>query len=141
MNNSNRGKRFETAIKPLVVGATTALVASQMSNVDVFAVRGIGALPLWAVAGATGMVASYASEIGHNYLFPALGANQRNATLVSTISGPALAGVSLLAVMSALNPNVLKDPNFGFGKTVLLGAGSEVAGAYLYDGVLKSRLQ
>jgi|GEM_PF-5815487 len=138
MSNS-RSKKYETAIKPLVVGVTTALVASQMSN-NSFAVRGLGQMPLWLVAGSAGMVSSYVSEVGHNYLYPALGASQRNATLASTVAGPALAGASLVGVLSILNKNVLSDPAFGFSKTFLIGAGSEVAGSYLYDGVLKPRL-
>lgn len=135
----NYSKLVDTLAVPAVVGATAAGVAyfgmGEKGNVPFYGTTINGAIGVFGAVGTASLIGEYLK----NYLLPYIPSNSNYAELEATLINPVLTGVSSAALfrLAAMQPiDGLSLPPPSLGRTFLLGAGSEVAGKYLYDGLV-----
>lgn len=92
--------------------------------------------------GALGVGGSFIGELAHNWILPHIPSNSKFLNTESMILSPAVVGgVFALGTKYMVSPNGTFDQPVPLYKPFLLGAGSEIAGSYAYEAVLKPYLK
>lgn len=128
-------KLAQTLAKPLMCGAAGAALSyavAEGANPVLIAGK---ILPGWVVVGGTVAVASYAGEIGKNYILPYLQGGSL-AQLEGSVLEPALTGVATYGAFYLMD----QADSSTFVTQFLLGAGSNVAGDYAYTNWVQKML-
>lgn len=90
--------------------------------------------------GILGVGGSFAGEIAHNWILPQIPSNSKFLNTESMILSPAVVGsIFALGTKYMVNQDVFRQ--IPLYKPFLLGAGSEIAGSYAYEAVLKPYLK
>lgn len=125
----SKSKLSEQFIQPLIVGGLGFLGSHFMGDGGKEAIVGSMNMSLPLFMGVVTGVSSAVGESLKQWVLPMLPNNMNYASMESTFLGPALVGgVDALAVYFLTKTR--------FTEGLLLGAGSEIAGSYLYSGVI-----
>jgi len=127
MSYSN--KISENLLQPIVVGLVNTAGAYAMGEGDKSAIFSSLSVPLPIFLGLVGTGSSIAGESLKQWVLPMLPGNGSYSMLESTFLQPALVGAVEGSALLFLTKTRFTE---GF----LLGAGSEIAGSYLYNGVV-----
>ena len=127
MLGSKLSKQF---VHPVIVGLIGYLGAHAMGEGNKKAIIGSLEFSLPMFFGITTGVSSAAGETLKQWVLPILPGNAGYVSLENTFLSPALVGGVDGAVMYLLTKT-------RFMEAFILGAGSEVLGSYLYDGLIK----
>lgn len=130
---SYSSKLSENFIQPVVVGLVNVAGAYAVGEGNNSARLGGMSVPLPIFLGLVGSASSIAGETLKNYVLPMLPNNAKFASLEGVLLQPALCGLVEGSALQFLTKTRFKE---GF----ILGAGSEIAGSYLYSGVVKPYL-
>jgi len=130
---SLKDKIIRVATLPAIVGgcavaATTLLMGTPFSDTSSLPIIGVQ-LPSPIVEGITAGVASGTTEFVADFILPHIQGDEKLVRMERMVLKPALTG-GALAGLAYFNSNL---PSLdSLGKNFLIGAGSEVAGTYVY---------
>lgn len=133
-NADTESKVAETFLKPAVVGASCALLTrtmfgSQTANAN----NGLPSVKFWLLNGGLAFGGSMLADIAHQYVFPELPVNNKMAFTVSSLVAPAITGAAVAAGGFIYNSELVAQAG---GSMFMYGAGSELAGNYLFEAVV-----
>lgn len=127
---STSSKITENLLEPLLVGGVAAVAVKVLyPSTQKFSILGSVSLPDYVLFGAAVGASSAVSETIKLWILPYIPQSRSLASLESMLLGPAITGVTSIAAI-----NILTDskPRNMFN-TFVLGAGSDIAGKYLYQ--------
>lgn len=87
-------------------------------------------LPLWVITSGLGVLGSFANDLIHFVVKPEVHLKQKAADQTSMILAGVVGAVSYTGGLYLLEPRLIES--FGYINSLLLGAGSELAGSYAF---------
>jgi hypothetical protein len=135
MSSSKLKNQF---LRPLVVGAVSAVGAMAVGANYNVTLPLLGAAPKAVFYGLLGAGSSFATETVHQWVLPYLPQSDSAVRAENALLAPAIhAGINV-AALQVFYSSMLKD--IGFMEPILIGAGAEVVGAYGFDAFLLPQL-
>ena len=131
-----KGKFIDMAVKPITNGLMTYLGAKALGlNYDTnLPIIGKSYDAPMALAMAA-VPASFVTEMAHNWILPGINQHSKMGQMEAMILSPVIQGGLLAAIVQA--GGSVQLGNLGTAKVVGLGAGSEIASTYAFEGLVR----
>lgn len=141
MSKDSTSEKVERNLfKPLLVGGLGSAILYQMpaDNYSKINVPVLGQVPAPVFFGACIAGGSFLGEIAHNWVYPSLHVSEKWEEPASAVTSAVLTGGATALGAGMLNSKIIQIE--GVNKLVMVGAGAEVLGDYVYSKILSPML-
>jgi hypothetical protein len=131
MSDSTSSKLKQQFVRPLVVGAISALGAKSMGGQYLVDMPLLGEVSKPVFYGVLGFGSSLVSETLHQWVLPYLPQSEEAVNAENALLSPALHAATNVLALKLLYPTILSYS--GIQEPIVIGAGAEIVGDYAFS--------